>query len=1046
MADNQVITELVVDASGAQTGAQQYSTAMDQIASKSDSATASAATVQQAIDNQTVSFTKNAPSIGSVQAAWDRLSASLDPNVKMQQQLQKATDTITASQQRGIISQVQASAALDAATAKYSTASAMSAGLSEATGAVTRQMVAMAAGVGPVGIFLSALGPWGLAAAVGLGAAGEALSFMFTSANQMGAWASELGNTAKTIGINTDQLQALDNVAALSGVSADRMAMAYERFGVNLASLKQGTGTLYTDLEKINPALVQQLSTTTSVATAWDLVAQAYAGANTAQQALIARAAFGLGGAPLGNVLLATANAGGIGPEVTQQQQQNNLIPPEQIQQWKDLSEQINLTTTLAQRNMASIFTTQVLEAELSFVTQFKEFSDTARNFGMSGALSQLLSNKASLLNVIPGAGPILSAAGAGIGALGKWYTGQTSAPEPPAPLPPEASSASFGSSFGYGMPGGSPGVQAAQIKQQIQILGDAATAYDKLAERLANLKVFQDQDTQGVNANDIARATAVAQLDAQMQVLQGLVSALGPMASTNLLVQAAEAKVNDETAKGIPITASQKAALLDLAAARANGTLAIQQQTDALNIQAQTYALPTGAADALKAVLDELSKAQLDHKQLTNDDLQAVSAWAANLGNAAEAAARAKIALDAAYAGKQALFTDQDVQIAQQLKTLYGNDIPAALASAEAAQLQFNQNLKDARTYSTDFANSFVQAIQQGKNGFEALSAAAVTTANSIASQFAKLGAQNIFGGIVSGSVSQIGSGVGSFGIGTAISVITGWIGAFEQAQKAWDQAQQTWANEQPQFAQFEASLTGSGGGSLTSALNQAQQQTQQYADTAQAAGQATTQLSADLATYATTQIRQFTASFDVMITSLSGGLGFNSPAIAAAQNIQQIGTQLTAFIADTQNAVTMTGAVTTATSAAQSASQTYALSLLQTPPALDAVQTALATLDGNAAQLQSTLQDLGMSASAAATAISNDTTTALGKIKNTFQAGLVSQIFSATPNLGGISGTMDWVNQIQTLVTQRITNLADAQATGGSAALVQAAFVAQV
>ena len=179
-------------------------------------------------------------------------------------------------------------------------------------------------------------------------------------------------------------------------------------------------------------------------------------------------------------------------------------------------------------------------------------------------------------------------------------------------------------------------------------------------------------------------------------------------------------------------------------------------------------------------------------------------------LGQAAAAAEKAKIDTTINFTAGTIGLNDNELQIAQQLKTLYGNDIPAALNSAEAAQMRLNQSLADAKTYAVDFSQALMQGLQQGLSGMAALGYAAVQTANQIANQFAKLGTQNIFGGITSGNANQLLSGIGSLGVGIGLSFLTGQAQQVQQAQQQWQQAQQTWQNEQAGFAEFTASLTG--------------------------------------------------------------------------------------------------------------------------------------------------------------------------------------------------------------------------------------------
>jgi len=65
----------------------------------------------------------------------------------------------------------------------------------------------------------------------------------------------------------------------------------------------------------------------------------------------------------------------------------------------------------------------------------------------------------------------------------------------------------------------------------------------------------------------------------------------------------------------------------------------------------------------------------------------------------AADALAKAKVSASIDFAGKTAFLSADDVAIANQLKGIYGNDVPAALASTEAAAIRVNTAFKSVST-----------------------------------------------------------------------------------------------------------------------------------------------------------------------------------------------------------------------------------------------------------------------------------------------------------------------------------------------------------
>lgn len=94
----------------------------------------------------------------------------------------------------------------------------------------------------------------------------------------------------------------------------------------------------------------------------------------------------------------------------------------------------------------------------------------------------------------------------------------------------------------------------------------------------------------------------------------------------------------------------------------------------------------------------------------------------------AADALAKAKVASSITFNRDTALLSSEDVQIAQQLKSIYGNDVPKALDSSEAAAIRFNDamkgvgssvenNLVTGLADATDRTKSWGQAMNDTKN-----------------------------------------------------------------------------------------------------------------------------------------------------------------------------------------------------------------------------------------------------------------------------------------------------------------------------------------
>jgi hypothetical protein len=149
------------------------------------------------------------------------------------------------------------------------------------------------------------------------------------------------------------------------------------RFTAQLNDVHQATGGLYDQIVKVNPAIADQMVRTRDNATEWNLLAKAYALADTNQRAAIANAAFGRGNIGTGRVLLATDAAGGLGGLAASQ---TGVLTDEQIKRFAELKSKIEETNRTAKDLMASIWTDEVLTRELQAAERFERIAKAAKD------------------------------------------------------------------------------------------------------------------------------------------------------------------------------------------------------------------------------------------------------------------------------------------------------------------------------------------------------------------------------------------------------------------------------------------------------------------------------------------------------------------------------------------------------------------------------------------------------------------------------------------------------------------------------------------
>lgn len=164
--------------------------------------------------------------------------------------------------------------------------------------------------------------------------------------------------------------------------------------------------------------------------------------------------------------------------------------------------------------------------------------------------------------------------------------------------------------------------------------------------------------------------------------------------------------------------------------------------------------------------------------------------------GEAAQMVEKARVDASINFGRQTAFLTPQDVQIAQQLKGLYGNDIPKALASTEAAGLRLNEELRQTRDlmvgFASDFAGEFRNQLRQGVNAWQAFGAAGLNALQRLEDKLIDMALQNLvskalggsgfnlfnlFGAAGGGSISSIGgsglsAGVTAFHSGGTIGI----------------------------------------------------------------------------------------------------------------------------------------------------------------------------------------------------------------------------------------------------------------------------------
>ncbi|WP_316195925.1 MULTISPECIES: hypothetical protein [unclassified Bradyrhizobium] len=120
-----------------------------------------------------------------------------------------------------------------------------------------------------------------------------------------------------------------------------------------------------------------------------------------------------------------------------------------------------------------------------------------------------------------------------------------------------------------------------------------------------------------------------------------------------------------------------------------------LRKHTQQVEADTRAVGLGEAATARFRAEAAELSAVQANGGKETAAQAAAFKALQAQAAAAADALAKAKVNSDISFGRQTAFMSPEDVQVAQQLKSIYGNDVPAALNSSEAAAMRLNNALK---------------------------------------------------------------------------------------------------------------------------------------------------------------------------------------------------------------------------------------------------------------------------------------------------------------------------------------------------------------
>lgn len=610
------------------------------------------------------------------------------------------------------------------------------------------------AGRGPAATsLLLGLGPAGVAAAAGITAVALALNYMDKEATRLGKYAGELQNLANATGLTTTQLQALQSAGVEVGLSYEQTGAAVLRFSSGLAQLRQGTGQLYDNLLKISPELADQLSVTTDMTEAINILAKAYKNADKERGNALLNRGLGLRGtdaAAFGALLKEIEDYEGI-DELAADVDKLDQLTEEQVKRWSELKKKIEDASATAQNNIASIFTEKVLESQLQFNEGMVEISRTLKEWSLSPDAEKYIDflTNPVILGALSGAavGALGGSLFAGIGALPGAVAGGIAG---------AAAGATVKGTMDFGVSQQDQNARVAHLEEVNKAFRDLVAEQEKAARAAAKHRKEVDEENQsiGVKAqrlNDLVsglgsaataqetynakvatinklleegrlrspeeakRAEAGAALDRDNQLLASRIGYLGQAVPLEDQLAQKRLALQKAQMEGARLSKDEIANQERLIREQYNGVAAAQAQTDAARVQTETIGMSVGASTAYSIVQSKVNEQLRLGVPLSEEQTNALRAQAIEAGKAAQANA-ARAAQDKATFDLQTVFlSDIERSIANVQRSLHGDMWQKFMSDGLSATMRLADTFKSLRDNASAFAVGFVRDLSNG-------------------------------------------------------------------------------------------------------------------------------------------------------------------------------------------------------------------------------------------------------------------------------------------------------------------------------------------
>ncbi len=171
-------------------------------------------------------------------------------------------------------------------------------------GKISSEFETMARRIPVVGEALAAIGPVGVAAAVGIGVAAAAIKGIWDLAQNARHALDDLGTAAQNTGFSFESYQALQSEAIAQDIEFNQLEKSLSKLQIGAAEAAHGQGELFSALKLVNPEITKQIVQARNQEERWNALSRAItASGDQLTKVSIAKAAFGKAGGQFVRIL-----------------------------------------------------------------------------------------------------------------------------------------------------------------------------------------------------------------------------------------------------------------------------------------------------------------------------------------------------------------------------------------------------------------------------------------------------------------------------------------------------------------------------------------------------------------------------------------------------------------------------------------------------------------------------------------------------------------------------------------------------------------------